>query len=129
MDYNERKVKGTKSAEAAIATLVGLTNVAIANNTVSILITGQVASEMTKEYDVKPSRVASLLDTTSCVVQGIIPYGAQILIASGLSAGKVAPTDIIPFLVNQYVLLAMMILTIITRFGTNSDPATEVADV
>ena len=124
----KKKVKGTKSAEAAIATLVGLTNVAIANNTVSILITGQVASEMTKEYDVKPSRVASLLDTTSCVVQGIIPYGAQILIASGLSAGKVAPTDIIPFLVNQYVLLAMMILTIITRFGTNSDPATEVAD-
>lgn len=68
------------------------------------------------------------MDTTSCVIQGIIPYGAQILIASGLSAGKVAPTDIMPFLVNQYVLLAMMILTIITRFGTNSDPATEVPD-
>ena len=124
----KNKVKGTKSAEAAIATLVGLTNVAVANNTVSILITGQVASELTKEYDVKPSRVASILDTTSCVIQGIIPYGAQILIASGLSAGKVAPTDIMPFLVNQYVLLAMMILTIITRFGTNSDPATEVPD-
>ena len=124
----KKKVKGQKSAEAAIAALVGLTNVAVANNTVSILITGQVASELTKEYDVKPSRVASLLDTTSCVIQGIIPYGAQILIASGLTAGKVAPTDIIPFLVNQYVLLAFMILTIITRFGTNSDPATEVAD-
>lgn len=124
----KKKVKGQKSAEAAIAALVGLTNAAVANNTVSILITGQVASELTKEYDVKPSRVASLLDTTSCVIQGIIPYGAQILIASGLTAGKVAPTDIIPFLVNQYVLLAMMILTIITRFGTNSDPATEVAD-
>ncbi|MDU3806367.1 MAG: Na+/H+ antiporter NhaC family protein [Finegoldia magna] len=124
----KKKVKGQKSAEAAIATLVGLTNAAVANNTVSILITGQVASEMTKEYDVKPSRVASLLDTTSCVVQGIIPYGAQILIASGLTAGKVAPTDILPFMVNQYVLLAMMILTIITRFGTKSDPATEVPD-
>ncbi|MDY6065617.1 MAG: Na+/H+ antiporter NhaC family protein [Finegoldia sp.] len=122
-------IKGTKSAETAILALVGLTNVAVANNTVSILITGQVASEITKEYDVKPSRVASILDTTSCVIQGIIPYGAQILMASGLTAGKVSPADIIPFLVNQYVLLAMLIITIITRFGTKSDSTKEVPDL
>ncbi len=80
---------GRKTGEAGISTAVALTNVCTANNTVAILLTGQLAREMATRYGVEPRRSASLLDIFSCVVQGMLPYGAQILLASSLA--KVSP--------------------------------------
>ena len=82
----ERWIKDKKTCEIGICFLVGIINLFTANNTVAIITSGSIARELSEKYGVKPVRAASLLDTTSCFVQGIIPYGAQILIAAALSA-------------------------------------------
>lgn len=79
------KNAGKRSGEAGIAALGALTNVFIANNTVSILVAGPVAKELADNYGISPKRSASLMDIFSCVVQGILPYGAQILLAASLA--------------------------------------------
>jgi Na+/H+ antiporter NhaC len=76
----QKMIKGRKSAEIGIATLVSLIDAAVANNTVAIIINGPIAKEICEKYKVDPRRSASLLDTFSCVFQGLIPYGAQMLI-------------------------------------------------
>ena len=65
---------------------MGIINLFTANNTVAIITAGPIAKELSLKYNVDPKRTASLLDTTSCCVQGVIPYGAQILIATSLAA-------------------------------------------
>ncbi|WP_268932701.1 Na+/H+ antiporter NhaC family protein [Microbulbifer celer] len=80
---------GRKTGELGISTAVALTNVCTANNTVAILLTGHLAKDMAERYGVDPRRSASLLDIYSCTVQGLLPYGAQILLASSLA--KVSP--------------------------------------
>lgn len=82
----ERWIKDKKTCEIGICFLVGIINLFTANNTVAIITSGSIARELSEKYGVKPVRAASLLDTTSCFIQGIIPYGAQILIAAALSA-------------------------------------------
>ncbi len=79
-------IKGTKTCEFGIVFLVGVINLFTANNTVAIITAGPIARELSQKYLVDPRRTASLLDTTSCCVQGVIPYGAQILIATSLAA-------------------------------------------
>ena len=79
-------IKGKKSCEVGICFLVGLIDLFTANNTVAIITSGSIAKELSAKYKVDPVRTASLLDTTSCIVQGMIPYGAQILIATSLAA-------------------------------------------
>ncbi len=79
-------IKNKKSCEFGITFLVGIINLFTANNTVAIITAGPIAKELSIKYGVDPKRTASLLDTTSCCVQGIIPYGAQILIATSLAA-------------------------------------------
>ena len=81
-----RWIKSKKTCEIGICFLVGLINLFTANNTVAIISSGEIAKEMSQKYGVCPKRTASLLDTVSCCVQGMIPYGAQILIATSLSA-------------------------------------------
>ena len=100
-----------KKAELSMASLVMLTDFCTANNTIAILSVGPLAKHLAKRYGIEPKRAASILDTFSCLAQGIIPYGAQILIASGLSA--VAPLDIIPYLYYPYILGAIALLYII----------------
>ncbi|MBN8431975.1 Na+/H+ antiporter NhaC family protein [Microbulbifer salipaludis] len=80
---------GRKTGELGISAAVAVTNVCTANNTVAILLTGQLARNMANRYGVDPRRSASLLDIYSCTVQGLLPYGAQILLASSLA--KVSP--------------------------------------
>ncbi len=80
-----RWIKNKKTCEIGICFLVGIINLFTANNTVAIITSGSIAKELSEKYNVNPIRTASLLDTTSCVVQGMIPYGAQILIASSLA--------------------------------------------
>lgn len=79
-------IKNKKSCEFGITFLVGIINLFTANNTVAIITAGPIAKELSIKYGVDPKRTASLLDTTSCCVQGVIPYGAQILIATSLAA-------------------------------------------
>lgn len=79
-------IKNKKSCEFGITFLVGIINLFTANNTVAIITAGPIAKELSIKYGVDPKRTASLLDTTSCFIQGIIPYGAQILIATSLAA-------------------------------------------
>lgn len=81
-----RWIKNKKTCEIGICFLVGIINLFTANNTVAIITSGSIAKELSEKYGVNPTRTASLLDTTSCVVQGLIPYGAQILIATSLAA-------------------------------------------
>lgn len=80
-----RWIKDNKTCEMGICFLVGIINLFTANNTVAIITSGSIAKELSEKYGVNPTRTASLLDTTSCVVQGMIPYGAQILIATNLA--------------------------------------------
>ena len=79
-------IKDKKSCEFGITFLVGIINLFTANNTVAIITAGPIAKELSNKYNVDPRRTASLLDTTSCCVQGMIPYGAQILIATSLAS-------------------------------------------
>ena len=111
MQVFSRRIKGHRSAELSMATLVVLTDFCTANNTIAILSIGPLARRIAKQYDIAPRRAASILDTFSCLAQGIIPYGAQMLIASGLAA--INPLDIIPYLYYPYILGAVAILYIL----------------
>lgn len=107
-------IKSKRGAEFAIVTLVGIVDICTANNTVAILTVGGLVRRVSERYGIDPRRAASLLDTASCCVQGIIPYGAQILMAAGLSSA--APMGILAYLYYPYCLLAMLMIAIIFRF-------------
>lgn len=85
INKTEKLITSKKLCEFGICFLVGVINLFTANNTVAIITAGPIAKELTQKYGVDPKRTASLLDTTSCCVQGILPYGAQILVATGLA--------------------------------------------
>lgn len=112
------KAKGRRGGELSIAALVSLANLCTANNTIAILTTGGIAKEICDRFGIDPRRGASLLDTFSCFIQGIIPYGAQILMASSLAS--IAPTAIIRYLYYPFALgiCAMMAILIGTRKKT-----------
>lgn len=76
-----RIFKGRKSGQLGIGLLVGLMDIATANNTVAIVMANPIAAEMAKDFDISPRKTASILDTFSCIFQGFLPYGAQILVA------------------------------------------------
>lgn len=100
-----------RAGEFSISASVALTNLCTANNTVSILINGSVAKDVAQRYNVDPRRSASLLDIFSCVVQGLIPYGAQILLASSLA--KVSPLDVVTHVQYSWILALVAFVTII----------------
>lgn len=112
-----KMIKDKRSAELSISGLISLTDAALANNTVAIIVIGSVAKELSEDYGVDPRRTASLLDIFSCVVQGIIPYGAQLLIAAGLTAGAISPLQIIPFMWYSALLAIFALLSIYVRFS------------
>lgn len=109
-----RKVEGVRGAELSIAALVSLTNCCTANNTVAILSVGKISADIAERYGVNRCKSASLLDTFSCVVQGLLPYGAQLLIASGLAG--ITPVEIIPCLYYNALLAIVALLSIMLRF-------------
>ncbi len=88
-----KAMRGKRTCEAGVAFLVAAVNAFTANNTVAIVIAGPVAKECAAKYRVDPVRTASILDTVSCVVQGVIPYGAQILIALGVAKAANVPIE------------------------------------
>ena len=118
IDYIIKKltahVNGRRGAELAIAALVTLTNVCTANNTVAIITVGGIAKQIGDRYGVDNRKCASILDTFSCFTQGIIPYGAQMLIAAGLA--ELNPIEILPYLYYPLVLGLIALAAIIFRF-------------
>lgn len=117
LDKIENLVKGRKSAEGGIAALVALTDAAVANNTVAIIINGTVAKEISNKYRVDPRRSASLLDTFSCIMQGIIPYGAQMLMLLSFTKGTVSPLQILPLTWYIYLLAISAVVSIFVPFA------------
>lgn len=90
-----KRISTRKGAEFGIAGLVGLTNLATANNTIAILIAGPLAKDIATQYNIEPRKAASLLDVFSCMVQGVLPYGAQFLVAASLAG--ISPLSILPY--------------------------------
>lgn len=109
-----RRVSSKRGAELSIATLVSLVDVCTANNTVAILTVGGIAKQIGDRYGVDNKKCASILDTFSCFIQGLIPYGAQILIAAGLA--HINPVTILPFLYYSFALGVAALLSILLRY-------------
>ena len=109
-----KHIKTKRSAELSIAALVGMVNVCTANNTVAIITTGGIAKQIGDRFGIDNRKCASILDTMSCCVQGVIPYGAQMLMAAGLA--NVNPVSIMPHLYYPYLLGIVTILAIIMRY-------------
>lgn len=109
-----RRIRGKRGAELGIAALVSLTNVCTANNTIAILSVGKIANDLSERFGVDKRKSASILDTFSCCVQGMLPYGAQLLMAAGLSA--VSPMQIIPYLYYPMGMGAVALLAIFLRY-------------
>lgn len=108
------KMSRQRVGEFGIAALVVCSNIFVANNTVAILLAGDVAREIAKEYGVDAKRAASILDIFSCVVQGIIPYGAQILLACAIA--KISPLELIHYVYYCWLLALCAIVAIIIRY-------------
>ncbi len=106
-----RRIRGARGAELTVAALAVFTDLCTANNTIAILTVGSLAKEISVRFRLDPRRTASLLDTFSCFAQGIIPYGAQLLIASGLAG--LNPLQIIPYLYYPMVLGVAALLSIL----------------
>lgn len=106
-----RRVHSRRGAECCISALVALTNCCTANNTVAILSVGSITKDISERFGVDKRRAASLLDIFSCVTQGIIPYGAQLLMASGLAV--ISPLDITPYLYYPLLLAVCAIISIL----------------
>ena len=109
-----RRVNGKRGAELSIAALVSLVDICTANNTVAILTVGSIARQIGDRYGVDNKKCASILDTFSCTVQGVIPYGAQLLIAAGLAA--INPVSILPYLYYPLALGIVALLSILFRY-------------
>ena len=109
-----RRISGKRGAEFTIGLLVSLVDVCTANNTVAILTVGSIAKQISIKYDVDSRKCASILDTFSCCIQGILPYGAQILIAAGLAS--LNPINIIPYLYYPMAIGASALLAILIRY-------------
>ena len=108
------RVNSKRGAELSIAALVSMVNVCTANNTVAIITVSGIAKQLSEKFGIDPRRTASLLDTFSCIAQGIIPYGAQMLMASGLA--KLSPVEILLYLYYPYALAAVTMASIVLRF-------------
>ena len=107
-----RKINGKRGAELSIAGLVSLANLCTANNTIAIITTGGIAKDITRRFGLDPRKSASILDTFSCLIQGIIPYGAQLLMAAGLSgASSISIIGYLyyPFIMGFFALCAILL--------------------
>lgn len=110
--------KGNKAGQLGMGLLVGAMDIATANNTVAIVMANPIAKDMAEEYGISPSKAASILDTFSCIFQGIIPYGAQLLVAISVATElgyAVSAFDILPNLFYPYMLLISSLVFIFAK--------------
>lgn len=131
--WNIRRVfKGYRGGQLGIGVLVSLFDIAAANNTVAIVMAGPIAKEISAERGIEPRRSASILDTFSCIIQGVLPYGAQLLYAeSSLTAlGKsVSAIEIIPFMFYPMLLLLSSVIFIISDKTDKKENLDKTADL
>ena len=118
----KKRIKSKKSAQAGIGAIVGFANLAIANNTVSIVITGPIAKEINDEYNLNPKKTAAILDIFSCVIQGVLPYGAQILLILSYANGKLNFFDLIS---NAWYHLFLLVFTLVAIYSSFWDKWTK----
>ena len=107
-------ISGKTGAELSIAVLVSIANLCTANNTIAIITIGPIARDIARKFHLDPRKTASILDTFSCLIQGIIPYGAQMLIAAGLA--KISPISIISNLYYPFIMGVCALLAILLRY-------------
>ena len=108
-----RHIRGKRGAELSIAVLVSLANQCTANNTIAIITTGGIARDVTRRFGLDPRKSASILDTFSCLIQGLIPYGAQLLMAAGLAG--ISSISIIGYLYYPFVMGVFALGAILLR--------------
>lgn len=108
------RIQSRRAAELSIAALVSICNLCTANNTIAIITSGHIARDITVRFGLDPRKSASLLDTFSCVVQGLLPYGAQLLMASGLAG--ISAFSIISKLYYPFILAGFALLAIFFRY-------------
>ena len=109
-----RKIEGKRGAELCIAALVSIANICTANNTIAIITVGPLANDIATKYGVDKRKSASILDTFSCIIQGLIPYGAQMLMAAKLAS--LSPLSIIEYLYYPMGILLMALFSILARW-------------
>lgn len=114
-----KNFKTRRGAEFGIAALVSLVDVCTANNTIAIVTVGPIAKNISDEVGLEPKRVAGIIDMFSCVFQGIIPYGAQLISASGLA--MISPFAIMKYLVYPYLMGICAIISIFIYWSRNKD--------
>lgn len=119
MGVVEKFINSRRTAKLGIGVLTAITDLALANNTIAILINGDIAKNISEKYSIAPKDSATIMDIFSCVFQGALPYGAQMLILLSFANGKVSPIDIMPLLWYQGLLLLFTILFILL-FNKNS---------
>ena len=120
LSFAHSHIRSKKGAQLGIAALVAAVDVATANNTVAIILTGGIAKDISTEYDIDPRRTASLLDIFASVVQGILPYGAQLLYAvsgAGLAAAGYTAMSLLPYLFYPYLMAVCGVVFILFISG------------
>ena len=108
------RICSRRGAELSIASLVVFADVCTANNTVAIISVGSIARDIAQKFGISPRRAASLLDTFSCFIQGILPYGAQLLMAAGLAS--ISPVEIISYLYYPMIMGGCALLAILAQW-------------
>ena len=111
LDFIKIHFGGKRGGMVGIGLLTILVDIATANNTVAIVLAAPIAKQISEEYKISPIKTASLLDTCSCIAQGIIPYGAQLLVAASLAG--ISSVKIIPFLYYPYLLAVFVVISIL----------------
>jgi Na+/H+ antiporter NhaC len=127
MEKIRKLIRSGADCEIGVFALVSLVNFFTANNTVAIVIAGPIAKELSDRYKCEPRRIASILDTASCFVQGLIPYGAQMLIAVGIARSSGLKISTLSLLGTQYyqwlILLALLVTFGIRQYKSRSQKA------
>ena len=111
LQFIEKHFSGKRGGMFGISLLTALMDVSTANNTVAIVMAAPIAKDISIHYDIEPKKTASLLDTCSCIMQGLIPYGAQLLIASSLAG--ISSLQIMPYLFYPYLLAVCVVISIV----------------
>ena len=114
-----KNLNSSKGGQLVITLITGLVNLCTANNTVAILTVGSVAKDISSRFAISPKRSASLLDTSSCIVQALIPYGAQSLMAASLSS--LSPVEFWPYLFYPQILAGILLLAILFGKGNKKE--------
>lgn len=112
MNLMQRGIRGRRGAQLSVAAIVALANVCTANNTVAIITVSGIARDISARFGIDPRRTASILDTVSCCVQGLLPYGVQMLLAANLAG--CTPLDILPYLYYPVLTGLCVIVSILT---------------